>query len=92
MLDGQVGDFVPFLSFEEATGIEDTLVFRLRCNNMFAPFAVKVRGALDTEVVGFRGATGENNFLGVAGVNQTGHLLPGHFHDPFGFPAKGMGA
>ena len=58
-------------------------------NDVVAFLAEHFRDAFDHQVVGFRGAAGEDNLL-PRGVDQRGHLLARIFHGFFGAPAEGV--
>jgi hypothetical protein len=79
------------LALQFAHGVEHGLVLGLHRDQVLAPRAVEVRGALDGEVDAFGGAAGPDDFTRV-GVHQTGHLGAGFFDGLFGLPAPGVAA
>ena len=78
------------LALQFAAGIEHGLVLGLHGDDVLALALVEVGGALDGQVVGFCGAGGPDDFLGI-GIDQRGHLLARVFHRFFRFPAERVG-
>ncbi len=70
-------------------GVQDRPVFRRAGDDVVAFFLVHLHGALEREVVGFRGSAGEDDLLGVA-VDELGDLLAGLFDRFLGLPSELM--
>ena len=84
----EVGHFVAVL-LEAFTGVENGFVFGDLRDDVIALFAVHFRGALEREVIRFRRAAGEDDFLGRR-VDQAGDLRARVLHSFLGRPAEGV--
>ncbi len=85
---GEIGHFVAVL-LQALTGIENGFVLGDLGDDVVALLAVHFGGAFERQVVGFRGAAGEDDFLRRR-ADQTGDLRAGVLDRFLGRPAKGM--
>ena len=86
LLHRQIGHFVAVL-FQALAGVQHRLVLDRLGDDVVALFAVHLGNALDHQVVGFRGAAGEDDFLGRR-ADQRGDLRACDFDRFFAGPAK----
>lgn len=89
-LHGEIGHFKT-LVLKMPAAVEDTLVFCLAGDDvlLLAGPAKEPGNTLDAHVVGFGGAAGENDFLGVS-ANQISNVFPRLLNGLVCFPAVGM--
>src|SRR5205823_12663593 len=85
-LNRKVG-YAEALLFETPAGIQDCLVFRGQCNNVIALLPITPGNAFNRQIVRFRSAGGENDFLRL-GSDKARHLLSGGFYGRFRFPSE----
>src|SRR5574343_1122895 len=90
VLHVQVGH-VKALTLQFAHGVEHGLVLGLDGDQVLAAGFVKLRRALEGQVVRLGGAAGPDDFARI-GTDQVGHILAGFLDGFFGLPAPGMAA
>ena len=79
------------MALKLATGVQHRFVLGFDGNEMLALVFIKMRCALNGQVVGFGGARGPHNLAGVC-AHQVRHLSAGFFNGSFGFPAPRVAA
>jgi hypothetical protein len=86
----RVSDFKT-LALKFAHGVEHRFVFCFNRNEVLAAAFVKMRSALQGQVVGLGSTAGPDNFTGVC-TDEIGHIDAGFFDSRFGFPAPSVAA